>query len=86
MEVNEKDVLLSSTSQEIGKIEERLNITKDKKETMKISYSSKYMMDALRSLKCDEIELKLNGEIKPIIIKNKTDDNLIQLVLPIKTF
>ena len=31
------------------------------------------------------ISLK-TSEIKPIIIKNKEDDNLIQLVLPIKTF
>ena len=43
-------------------------------------------MEALRSLKCEKIEIKLNSEIKPIIIKNKDDDNLIQLVLPIKTF
>ena len=46
----------------------------------------KYMMDALRTLKCDEVEIKLNSEIKPIIIKNSEDDNLIQIVVPIKTF
>ena len=53
---------------------------------MKIAYSSKYMLEAIRALKCDNIEIKLNSEIKPIIIKNTEDENLIQLVLPIKTF
>ena len=43
------------------------------------------MLEALRSLKCENIEIKLNGEVKPIIIKSVEDDNLIQLVLPIKT-
>ena len=44
------------------------------------------MMEALRALTDKKIRLYLNGEIKPIIIKNESDDNLIQLILPIKTF
>ena len=86
MEIVNNNMVLSSTSQEIGKIEENMSIEKDSDIDMKIAYSSKYMMEALRSLKCEKIEIKLNSEIKPIIIKNKDDDNLIQLVLPIKTF
>ena len=85
MELNNNNLLLTSTG-EIGKIEETLEIKKDKEINMKIAYSSKYMMEALRILKCDTIEIKLNSEIKPIIIKNKDDNNLIELVLPIKTF
>lgn len=86
MEIVNNNMVLSSTSQEIGKIEENMSIEKDSDIDMKIAYSSKYMMEALRSLKCEKIEIKLNSEIKPIIIKNKAADNLIQLVLPIKTF
>ncbi len=86
MEIMEDEIILSSTSQEIGKIEERIKLENKIKSEMKIAYSSKYMLEALRSLKCENIEIKLNGEIKPIIIKSVEDDNLIQLVLPIKTF
>lgn len=86
MEIVNKELIISSVSQEIGKMEERMDIIKDKEIDMKIAYSSKYMLDALRSLKCDKIEVKLNSEIKPIIIKNTEDSNLIQLILPIKTF
>lgn len=86
MEIVGDSIVLSSTSQEIGKIEEKIDVVRDKNKDMKIAYSSKYMMEALRSLRCENVEIKLNGEIKPIIIKNKEDDNLIQLVLPIKTF
>ncbi len=86
MEVIDDNLMLSSTSQEIGKMEENMKVEKNNDINMKIAYSSKYMLDALRTLKCETIEVKLSSEIKPIIIKNKEDDNLIQLVLPIKTF
>lgn len=86
MELKDNSLTLSSTSQEIGKMEETINVTKDTDLNMIIAYSSKYMLDALRTLKCETVEIKLNSEVKPIIIKNSEDDNLIQLVLPIKTF
>ena len=44
------------------------------------------MMDAIRVLDCDRIELAFNGEIKPIIIKNPDDDSLVQLIVPMKTY
>ena len=86
MNLNGKTLTLSSTSQEIGKMEENMTVEKDNDINMVIAYSSKYMLEALRTLKCEEIEIRLNSEIKPIIIKSSEDDNLIQLVLPIKTF
>lgn len=86
MDLEGKTLVLSSISQEIGKMEEQLEVEKDNDIDMKIAYSSKYMLEAIKTLKCDKIEIKLNGEIKPIIIKNTEDENLIQLVLPIKTF
>lgn len=86
MELNGNTLILSSTSQEIGTMEEKLEISKDNDINMQIAYSSKYMLEAIRTLKCDNIEIRLNSEIKPIIIKNTEDENLIQLVLPIKTF
>ena len=86
MQIKENELILTSISQEIGKMEESINIKKDNEINMLIAYSSKYMMEALRTLKCETVQIKLNSEIKPIIIKNIEDDNLIQLVVPIKTF
>lgn len=86
MDIQDNNLNISCISQEIGKMEENLEITKDNNVNMMIAYSSRYMMEALKTFKCEEVEVKLNGEIKPIIIKNTEDENLIQLVLPIKTF
>lgn len=86
MELKENNLIISSNSQEIGKIEEKINIEKTNDINIEISYSSKYMMEALRTIKGEETLILLSGEIKPIILKSKEDDNLIQLIVPIKTF
>ncbi len=86
MNLKSNNLELSSNSTEIGKMEETMEITKDKEVDMNIAFSAKYMMEALKTLKCENIEIRLNSEIKPIIIKNEEDENLIQLILPIKTF
>ena len=51
-----------------------------------ISFSAKYMMDALKTFKDEDILILLNGDIKPIVIKSVTDESLIQLILPVKTY
>lgn len=77
---------ISSNIPEIGNVEEKIGIEKDNIDDIKIAFSSKYMMDALKSLECEEMALLINGEIKPIIVKSTQSDDLIQLILPIRTY
>lgn len=86
LESKDEIIIVSSNIPEIGNVEEKLEITKKEKENIKIAFSSKYMMEALKSLDCEEIALMFNGEIKPIILKNPESDDLIQLILPIRTY
>ena len=44
------------------------------------------MLDALKTFEEDELIILLNGDSKPIILKSATDESLIQLILPIKTY
>ena len=59
---------------------------KNKEEEISIAFSSKYMMEALKSFDAEDVQLLFNGEIKPIIIKNPEVEDLIQLILPIRTY
>lgn len=86
LDTNKNLLIVRSSSAEIGRVEEKMNITKDNEEEIKISFSAKYMMDALRSFEGDTVELAFEGEVKPIIIKDVEDPNLTQLVLPIRTY
>ena len=64
----------------------KMNIEKNNNEDITIAFSAKYMMEALNALNTDIIEMSFIGEVKPITIKNTTEDGLIQLVVPIRTY
>lgn len=79
-------LILKSSSLEIGKVEEKMEIKKDKEMDIKISFSAKYMMDALKSFSTETVNLNFVGEIKPIVLKSEEESSLLQLVLPIRTY
>ena len=63
-----------------------MNITKSGDMDIKVSFSSRYMMDALKSFSTKTVELSFVGEVKPIVLKSSEDETLTQLVLPIRTY
>ena len=86
LETNGNNLIMKSSSAEIGRVEEKMVISKDQDIDVKVSFSSKYMMDALKSFNTETVELHFVGEIKPILLKSEEDDSLTQLVLPIRTY
>ena len=78
--------LTLTSSSELGKSEEKLNVESNNKEKLEISFSSKYMLEALKTIKDENLLLLMNGDTKPIVIKSVSDESLIQLILPIKTY
>ena len=86
MRIKNNQMIINSYASEIGKVEEKLDIETSNDANIDISFSAKYMLDALKTIKDEEILILLNGEVKPIVIKSMTDESLIQLILPIKTY
>lgn len=86
MEIKENELTISSFASEIGKVEDRIAVERNNNDDLAISFSAKYMMDALRTFEGEDITIFMNGDSKPIVIKSSTDETLIQLVLPIKTY
>ena len=77
---------ISSFASEIGKVEDKIEINKNTSKDIAISFSSKYMMDALKTFNEEELLILLNNDSSPIILKSVKDESLIQLILPIKTY
>ncbi len=86
LETNGNILVLKSSSVEIGRVEEKMNIIKNNEEDIKISFSAKYMMEALKSFSTENVNLHFVGDVKPILIKSSEDESLTQLVLPIRTY
>ena len=86
LETSGSTLILRSSSAEIGRVEEKMPISKNNQEEIKISFSAKYMMEALKSFSTETVDIHFVGEVKPILIKSKEDQTLTQLVLPIRTY
>ena len=86
LESNGNDITVSSNIPEIGNVVEKVMVDNKSNKDIKIAFSSKYMMDALKAFGSMEVELLFNSEIKPIILKNPEQNDLIQLILPIRTY
>jgi DNA polymerase-3 subunit beta len=80
------EVEITSNSPEIGKVVEEITpIEKVSTTPIKIAFSSKYFLDALKTFNSSEIYVKFTGEIRPFIIEGNDDPGLIQLILPVRT-
>ena len=85
-ETKDNQIIITSSSPEIGHATENILFERNSQSNINIAFSSKYMLDALKTFDNDQISLNFNGSEKPIIIKDLTNDNLIQLVLPIRIY
>lgn len=86
LNMDTEEVFVSSKSMEIGYVVEKLNEYSYEGEKLTISFSAKYLLDAIRALASDEITLHFTGDMKPIILKSKTNPDLTQLILPVRTY
>ncbi|MBM7648134.1 DNA polymerase-3 subunit beta [Bacillus ectoiniformans] len=79
-------VEISSNSPEIGKVTEQVSSQSIEGEDLKISFSAKYMMDALKALEGTEINVQFTGAMRPFVIRPLYDDSILQLILPVRTY
>ncbi len=80
------EVVISSKSQEVGSSIEKLTVVEYKGKPLEISFSGRYVFDAIRVLQGSIIKIEFSGEMKPFVIKNVDDDSILQLILPVRTY
>lgn len=84
--VEQNEIEISSNSPEIGKVIELVKSQRIEGEELKISFSAKYMMDALKALEGTEIRIQFTGAMRPFVIRPIMDDSILQLILPVRTY
>ncbi|RHW36101.1 DNA polymerase III subunit beta [Lysinibacillus yapensis] len=79
-------VEISSNSPEIGKVEEQIQVETLEGENLKISFSAKYMMEALKAIDGQDVVIQFTGAMRPFILRSVHDDAILQLILPVRTY
>jgi DNA polymerase-3 subunit beta len=78
-------VEISSSSAEIGQVEEEIQTTLIEGEELNISFSAKYMMDALKAVGGQDVKVQFIGAMRPFILNSVHDDSVLQLIVPVRT-
>ncbi len=84
--LDNNSVQISTTLPEVGKVEEDVNCESLIGEELKISFSAKYMMDALKALDSTDIKISFTGAMRPFLIRPLDSDAILQLILPVRTY
>jgi len=82
---DDKTIEISSSSSELGKVTENIEVHSLRGELLKISFNSKYMLDALKAIDADFIKIGFTGAMQPIIMKPEDGTEVLQLILPYRT-
>ena len=86
MELDNNILTIKASSLEMGKVEEKMMVENQTENQIKISYSAKYMLEALKMFNNENIYVLMNSEISPIILKEVDNEEFVQLILPMKTY
>jgi len=86
LSANENEVVISSRSQEVGSSIEKIDAISYKGNPLEISFSGRYVFDAIQVLTGSVVKISFSGEMRPFIIQNTDDSTILQLVLPVRTY
>ncbi|SIS91748.1 DNA polymerase III subunit beta [Salimicrobium salexigens] len=77
---------IHGNSPEVGNVTEEVTADTIDGEELKISFSAKYMMDALRAIDATQVKISFTGAMRPFLITPVDDDSILQLILPVRTY
>lgn len=85
MQLTADEVVISSKSTEVGSVE-HLHPIQYVGKPLNISFKGQYVYEAVRALNAFQIKIQFGGEMKPFVLRSTDRDDILQLVLPIRTY
>ncbi|MFC7063033.1 DNA polymerase III subunit beta [Halobacillus seohaensis] len=77
---------INGNSPEVGNVVEEVTANSIEGEELKISFSAKYMMDSLKAVNNEQVKIEFTGAMRPFLIRPVDDDQILQLILPVRTY
>jgi DNA polymerase-3 subunit beta len=78
-------VEISSTNPEVGDaLEEITPKGRVVGSTLQIAFSSRYLIEALKSFASNDVTISFAGEVRPFVINGPLDIDLLHLILPVR--
>ena len=84
--MSEDGIEISAKSQQVGSATERIDVFKYDGQELRVSFNSEFVVAAVKALNCEDVTFAFVGEMKPFVVKNASDDSIIQIVTPVRTY
>ena len=85
LSMSEDHVEVSVRSDRHGSGSEAIKTFQYDGEPLEISFNSLFLIDAIKSLKSEDVTICFQAEMKPFVVKNPSDDSVVELITPMKT-
>lgn len=79
-------VKLTSKQSQIGSAQEILSNCEYEGDDLEISFNAHFLLDSLRALKSNDVEICFSGLCRPFSIKDPNDTSLMQIVTPLRIY
>ncbi|GAE26198.1 DNA polymerase III beta subunit [Halalkalibacter wakoensis JCM 9140] len=79
------NIEITSVSPEVGKVTENIETTMQGEE-MRISFNGKNVIDALKVIDSDEVNISFTGAMSPFVIRPIEHDHYLHLFSPVRTY
>lgn len=76
-------ILSIHTESDFGKVDENI-IVYQEGEDLEITFNARFLLDALKNISYEALNLTLNGSLGPCVIRPKDDDSYLYLILPLR--
>lgn len=84
-DLSSSEVIVSSKSLEVESVEKIYPVSYEG-DDLSISFKGSYVYEAVRALNSFQIKICFGGDMKPFVLTAVDNDDVIQLVLPIRTY
>lgn len=86
LETKNDRIEISSNTPEVGQVTEDVTTDSIEGDAVKISFSAKYMIEALRIIQEEYVSIHFTGAMRPFVIYPDQNDQVLQLILPVRTY
>lgn len=76
---------ISSSSTDLGRVTEQLEVKQMTGEPLRIAFNSKYMLDVLKVIDSEELFIGFTGAMRPIIVRPMDHPYSMYVILPYRT-
>ena len=84
--MSEESVEISAKSSQVGSAVEKIELVRYVGQNLKVSFNSEFVIAAIKALGSADVTFAFVGEMKPFIIENASDDSIVQIVTPMRTY